>query len=121
MITQESRELLEKMCLLEEQVFIYKRGNLGTMSKQSAIKHNFNEIEVHVETHLNSRYKIQNTGENGKPTMAIFIDNIDDKSDHIKDYILTISQSSETFKVERIIYHEQFKLILERDFNPKKI
>jgi hypothetical protein len=122
MITEQSKALLQKMCLLEEQVFIYGRGDLGTMNKQSAIKHNFLEIEIYVETHLNSRYKIQTIGNNGKCTMAILIDNIeDDQNDHTKDYILTVSPSSETFKVERIIYHERPKLILEKDYNPKKI
>ncbi len=101
MIAKDSLILLECLFDTELKKFVTSQKTYGQLSKQSRIDECQEDIINFMESKDNSIFVIKNTTKDKKSTMSIIVSNIFEKNDHSKRYIITISESCETFKVER--------------------
>jgi hypothetical protein len=103
-LSKNSKDLLQSMNNIQYSQFVMNReGNTGTLSKLSRITECFNNITTYITTRANSVFSIQDA----ERTMMIVIRNIEKDNDHIKSFLITIAESSETFMIEEIIQHEK--------------
>jgi hypothetical protein len=99
MIQKTSLELLNKLFNIEYSQFILgMKGNMGVLSKSAKAQECLKNIMIQVESRNNSIFTVTNNSGTG----AILISTVEVPNDHIQHFILTISESVETFKLEEV-------------------
>jgi hypothetical protein len=119
MIQSKSLRLLE--CLFNIEFDDFLHSNQIQLSKQSKMDDCQNEVIFFMESRPNSIFIIMNSEKAKDSSMTIIMSNIEEINDHLKQFIITISESCETFKVERKSEFPEGKNQLIRDFERSKI
>jgi 2-hydroxy-3-keto-5-methylthiopentenyl-1-phosphate phosphatase len=98
-MNKETLELIRKLFNTEYSHFIKQHeGNLGILSKGAKIQECFKDVLVYIESRDNSLVIIRNSTN----SMIITVYPKYEINDHTKTYLITLSESSETFKVEEM-------------------
>jgi hypothetical protein len=99
MINRETLELIQKLFNTEYSHFIKQHeGSLGILSKGAKIQECFKDVLIYIESRDNSLVIIRNSTN----SMIIVVSPKHGINDHTKTYLITLSESSETFKVEEV-------------------
>lgn len=118
MVNKLSLTLLNRMLNIElEQFLVNTEGSYGTLSKQARIQECFQSIITHITTRHNSIFIIQNSDKN----LSINIRNIEEDNDHINTYLITLSESCETYSVDEVISIEKPILRAIKQFDKSKL
>jgi hypothetical protein len=119
MIQPKSLKLLE--CLFNIEFDEFLQSKQIQLSKQSRMDSCKDEIIFFMESRPNAVFIIMNSEKAKDSSMSIITSNIDEVSDHLKQFIITISESCETFKVERKSEFPEGKNQLVKDFEKSKL
>ena len=115
MINKRSLNFLNNMFNMElEQFLVNQEGSYGTLSKQSRIQECFQSIITYIVTKHSAKFIIQNNDK----SLTMILDTAED-IDNI--YLITISDSCETYQVDEVIIHEEPILRNIKQFNKSKI
>ncbi len=118
MINKRSLILLNKMeDMALEEFLVNKEGSLGTLSKQSRIQECFKSIITYITTRHNSTFTIQNSDVD----LSINIHNVEEDNDHVTMYLITLSESYETFSIDEVISMERSQIRNIKQFDQKKL
>lgn len=118
MIQKRSIELLEVLFDKElEQFLINKEGSFGLLSKQSRIQECFKSILTYISSRKNSIFTIQNDDR----SLSINVSNIEEDNDHIQLFVITLSESCETYSVDEAISTERSILRPIKQFDQSKL
>lgn len=126
MINQDSLNLLDLMESIEISKFTNNEKGLGFLQKQSRIQDTFKSILSYVQTinTENGIYSITNTNRDQK-THSMFITLIREEefdiNDHTRHFLITLSSSCETYKVEELNSHERVTKTIIKNFDPKRL
>lgn len=112
-----SKSLFDKMeDLLLEDFLINQTGTLGTLAKQDRIRKCFKSIYAFVTTRENSIFTINNA----ERTLSINLDTVEEDNDHVSMYLITIHETCETYKVDRVISNERSTKQTIKNFESKE-
>ncbi len=100
-----------------EQFLINKEGSHGLLSKQSRIQKAFESIFTYITTRSNSIFTIQNSDR----SLSINISNIEEDNDHVTMYLITLSESAETFSIDEVISMERSQIKPIKSFDQSKL
>lgn len=117
--------LLDLMESIEISKFTNGEPGLGFLQKQSRIQDTFKSILSYVQTvnFDNGVYSIVNSNRDGK-THSMFITLVDEEleiNDHTRYFLITISPSCETYKVEELNSSKRISKTLIKNFDLKKV
>lgn len=99
MINKKSLSLLNKLFDIEySQFIINNKGGMGILSKSAKAQECLKNIMIQIESRNNSIFTITNSNNTG----TILISTVEVPNDHTQHFILTISESVETFKLEEV-------------------
>jgi len=119
MIQKISLDLLYKLFDIEYSHFVMnKKGNIGILSKSAKAQECLKNILIQIESRKNAIFTITNSNNTG----AILISMVEVPNDHIQHFILTISESVETFKLEEVYgYDNNMRKSILIQFDKSKI
>jgi len=99
MIKRTSLSLLNKLFDIEYSQFVLdKKGSMGILSKSAKIQECLKNIMIQIESRNNAIFTICNSDGTG----TILISTVEAPNDHTQHFILTISESVETYKLEEV-------------------
>ena len=110
MISKDSKEMLQYFFDLELNKFIKNGSTIGQLQKQQRMDECRIKMINFMLDYSNSIFFIKNTEKNGIASIMICIPNMEEKTDHITKFLITISPSCETFRVEKQLgYYTELK------------
>lgn len=103
MIHKNSLSLLNRLFDTEYSQFVTNRiGGMGILSKSAKAQECLRNILIQIESRSNAIFTITNSNATG----AILISTVEVPNDHTQYFILTISESVETFKLEEVLGYD---------------
>lgn len=116
-ISKKALSMLNHLFNDEQTRVIQSSKGLGLLQKQSRILETKNMIYMFISSKEDAIFHIvTNDSKSG-----IIINNTTNKNDHTKKYIITISESYETYKVDEILYMENPVVKNVKNFDPNKL
>lgn len=115
LIEKNKVELLDKLLNIELSKYI--RPGEVNIGKHGRISRCFNDILGEVSNRTNSMFTIKPYNQE----YGICVNNITQVNDHTKNYLITISESCETYSIDEIIYLEKPLIESRIKFDPSKI
>jgi methyl coenzyme M reductase alpha subunit len=85
---------------MEIEQYIFSEGGFANIINQVNITKCYDDIERDIRTTLNASFTVINSTRDAK----IIVDNINEPNDHINHYIVTLSDTAETYMIEEVVY-----------------
>lgn len=95
----------------------FRKPNEVTIAKDGRVEKNFDDIIAYIYQRINSIFHILTYNQK----YGVYIENIEQLNDHTKYYIITISESCETYKVDEVIYLHSPIIEKRTEFDKSKI
>lgn len=103
--------------LMEMELKGFREPGEVQIAKDGRVQKNFNEVIAHIYQRPNSVFYILTYNQ----TYGVFIQNIEKQNDHTKFYIITISESCETYSLSEVIYLDNPLIELKKNFEQSKL